>query len=247
MSSTETVFSSGGVGARTPSLDHLQQRVNAAAAYGLCEPVALEVLAAAPLLILLVPPPSVTCGELGWTLDFIVREALYRPADDPAVLFRSVELTRLSTIIQTGCDVVPPHAPLYASDYPSKALEYGGANKVILVLDPKGLQKTFKKVRRTEAPEILDQFRSEYPTEKVIDEEWLWFSKLPAGDGRIGTAYETNYSFFIPGNPHEALLMLFLVGNSPCELRSEFKRSTTHIVADANLLPANKSAGNHHV
>src|SRR3954465_10973972 len=50
--------------------------------------------------------------------------------------------------------------------------------------------------------------------------------ELPLGDGRIETTYETEYSFFIPGDPHEALLMVFLTGNDRNMLRTEFLRQS---------------------
>ena len=227
MSQTETHSAPGPLGSRPPPLDLLQSRVDGAAAYGIGQPAYLEVLADAPYTILVSPHRPANYSDLGATLQFIAGEVLQRSADAPEVLFRSVELSRLHQVIHTGCDVVPSNAPLFASQCASKALEYGGPEKVVMVFDPARLEKTFKKVRKSEPPEFLDQLRADYPSAMELNQEWIWLSKLPPGDGRIGTAYETECSFFIPGKPHEALLMLFLTGNDRNMLQTEFLRHTT--------------------
>jgi hypothetical protein len=202
-------------------LPDLQRQLDTAASYFAFRSVPLEVLTETPLTIL-ISQPCQNCSEnLAVCLEFLAKKALRTDLKSPDLLFRGVELSRLATIIQTRCDVVPSHTPLSAG-YAGKALEYGRANKVVEVFDSQKLERTFKKVRRSEAPEILDQLRQNYPSLKEVDSEWLWFSKLPPGDFRIGTGYEIEYSFFIPGNPAEALLMVFLVGENPEELRAEF-------------------------
>jgi hypothetical protein len=213
-------------GANRSALDRLQSQVDGGAEYGLFPAIDLELVSDAPITILVSPRLRENRADLSAALGFIASKSLQKRIGGTEVLFRAVEITKLGQVIRTGCDVVPSNAPLFASDYASKAWEYGGTNKVVMVFERARLQETFKKVRSSEAPEILRRIRSEYPSAKEIDRDWLWFSRLPLGDGRIATVYETDYSFFIPGNPQEALLMVFLVGTDRDRLRTEFLKQT---------------------
>jgi len=214
--------------------EFLQQQLDKAAGYFGFPTVRIEVLTEAPLTILVSQPGKNSADALDHCLSFVAGKALGRTEDDPNLLFRCVELSRLGQIIQTGCDVFPSHSPLYAA-CSGKALEYGGSNKVVQVFDPDKLQKTFMRVRKSEAPYLLERLNQAYPSSKEIDDEWLWFSKLPPGDFRIGTGYEMEYSFYIPGNPIEALLMIFLVGGETNDLRAEFIKSTSSQFRDEDL------------
>lgn len=210
---------------RIPPLDSLQTEIDSGAEFGLFPAIELELLSDAPVTFL-VSSRNRENADLSAALEFIVNKIYPEFDHAPTALFRSVELPRLGQIIQSGCDVVPTSAPLFASTFASKAWEYGGPDKVVMAFDPARLQATFKKVRKSESPALLDQLRIEYPSAKEMDQDWLWFSKLPPGDGRMGTAYETKYSYFIPGNPREALLMVFLVGNDRELLYTEFLSHT---------------------
>jgi len=205
----------------TPIPD-LWDQIDTATGYFGFPKIQFEVLAEAPLTLLISLPRDNRVSDLGPCLTFLAEKALRRDSDDPPLRYRCVELSRLETIIRTGCDVVPSDSPIYAACL-DKALEYGGYNRVVQVFDPQGLEKTFRKVRKSEAWELSEGFRLTYPSLKEMDGEWLWFSKLPPGDFRIGTAYETEYSFFIPGDPLKALLMVFLVGDDPHEIRAAWR------------------------
>jgi hypothetical protein len=54
--------------------------------------------------------------------------------------YRGVALNRLPTILRTGVDTEPTHGVFWSSDRIGKALEYGGRDKVVLVLDPRRLR-----------------------------------------------------------------------------------------------------------
>jgi hypothetical protein len=207
-------------------LDQLQGHIDESVKWGVCSDVDLAILADTPYTILVTFRTPKKSAELMGGLKFIASKALQRKVDAPALLFRSVDIEQLGQVFRTGCDVVPSDAPLYATEYGGKALEYGGTDKVIMVFDPSKLQKTYKRASRAESTEVLNQLRKEYPSVIEIDPDWLWFSKLPPGDARIGSSYETEYSFFIPAAPREALLMVFVVGNDRHSLRAEFLRQT---------------------
>jgi hypothetical protein len=203
--------------------DDLQRQVDAAAEYGLFSPIEVEALATAPFTISVSLRAGGNPNHLDPALGFIARKLVPIKAAPQDFLFRGVPLNRLGHVISNGCDVAPSTAPLFASDSAKKALEYGC---VVLVFDPAKLEKTFKKVRKSESFSTLHQLREDYASEMEFENDWLWFSKLPPGDGRIGSLYEIEYSFFIPGNPHDALQMIFLIGEDPNALRAEFLRCT---------------------
>lgn len=208
---------------KRPEQEFLQQQLDQAARYFGFRPVHLEVLAETPFTILVTQPGRINASAFDHCLTFLAGKALRRNADDLHLLFRSVELARLGQVIRTGCDVIPSTAPMFAA-CSGKALEYGGSNKVVQVFDPTRLEKTFTKVHKSESPKALERLIEKYPSCKEVDGEWLWLSKLPPGDFRIATDYATEYSFYIPGNPLQALMMIFLVGEDPQELRAEFHK-----------------------
>lgn len=198
----------------------LQKEVDAAAAYGIFPPVEVEVLADVLITILVSPKLSEVRTDLSSALEFIAQKLFPRHDDTQNLLFRGVEPTRLSQVQEFGCDVNPSTAPIYASEYAEKAMEYGN---LVMVFDSTKLDKTYRRVPKSESPEILSRLKEEYPTAIEEDEHW-WFSLLPPDNRRTGTLYESHYTFFIPGDPHEALLMIFLMGNDLNSLRAEFQQ-----------------------
>ncbi len=223
------------------SFPQLKKQIDTAAEYFGFPKIQFEVLADAPLTFLISQPTENRVTDLAPCLTFLAGKALKRDIDEPSLLFRGVEIDRLETIVRTGCDVVPSDSPFYAACL-EKALEYGGYNKVVQVFDPQKLDRTFVKVGKSETVERLEELRAAYPSCKDLGGEWFWFSKLPPGDFRIGTAYEMEYSFFIPRNPLDALLMVFLVGNDSHTLQSTWRnlRSTLSKPSCANLEAAKR-------
>jgi hypothetical protein len=232
----EPHFSKGDPNVGRMPLDQLQGHIDVAVEGGICSAVDIEILADTPYTILVASQTREESGELLGGLKFIASKALQRKLDAPKLLFRSVKIERLGHVFRTGCDVVPTDAPIFATEYSGKALEYGGSDKVIMVFDPSKLQKTYKKASKSESPEVLNQLRKEYPSVMEIEPDWLWFSKLPPGDVRIGSSYETEYSFFIPSTPHDALLLIFLVGDDRDRLWAEFLRQTNISAESCGML-----------
>ena len=202
-------------------IDDLQNEVDAVSKLGLFPPTDVEVLASTPITILVSRRASVRSNEsdVSDALDFIADKLLLRQGTAQNILFRGVSRNRLGQIVTFGCDVTSTTEPIFASVYPKKALEYG---ELVMAFDSARLDKTYRKVPKSESPETLNLLRKEYPTVIEEDGNWLWFSRRPPGDGRTGTIYESYYTFFIPGDQHEALLMIFLVGNDRNALRAEF-------------------------
>lgn len=198
----------------------LQSKVNSAAEFGLFPPVEVEVLATDPVTIMVSPKAGGNRSYADDALAFIARGFIPQWTGGQPFLFRGVEMSRLSQIISTGCDVVPSTSPIHATPYPSKALEYGN---VVMAFDAARLDKTFRRVPKSVSLDMLNRLREEYSTMLEVDGD-LWFSRLPPDDVRIGTIYESYYTFFIPGDPREALLVLFLIGDDRDALRAEFRR-----------------------
>lgn len=63
--------------------------------------------------------------------------------------FRAVSLDGLPTVIATGIDVEPSTAPFFSTSDPTKALEYGGLPKLMIVLDENELVPSFQALPRT--------------------------------------------------------------------------------------------------
>ena len=125
---------------------------------------------------------------------------------------RGVGLDRLPLVLASGIDVQPADAVVYVDEL-DKALEYGGEEKLILILDPNNLASTWEEVDASLDPKRLSDLRSRYQTElRSEDGRTVWFSRLPRSDRRVSSDYEVAYARWIPGDPQEALLGLLLVG-----------------------------------
>ena len=163
-----------------------------------------KILADQPICVLLTPERKERNWDLGSEMESIARK-ISNSDLDRKFLFRGVKLERLESVVTSGCDVIPTTSRIFATDYPNKALEYG---EVVMVFDATKLEKTFVGVPKSENAETLSYLRVKYPLEREIGET-LWFSLAPK-DFRFGTSYEEFYSYYIPGNAREALLMIFL-------------------------------------
>lgn len=143
----------------------------------------------------------------------LTERALYNSLNVPRryVEFRGVELGRLPVILATGVDVEPATAPIFASDF-HKAWEYGGWPKVVMAFDGDHLQPTHCEIiiSDTTADEIT-RLMAAYPT-CIHDPagERLWLTRFPETDTRAASPYEAEYARWIPANPFDALLAVFV-------------------------------------
>jgi len=125
--------------------------------------------------------------------------------------FRAVSIDGLRQIKKSGIDVEPTDSPIYC-DFLEKALEYGGWPKVIMGLDPKKLQNTFKEVPADLNPEEFEKLIKIYPTiEKSKDGTKLWLSRLQRDDPHRTKDYEIAYCRWIPGSPWDCLKVVLIV------------------------------------
>ena len=125
---------------------------------------------------------------------------------------RGVGADRLPQVLQTGVDVTPTDAPIWVH-YVDKAVEYGEADKLVEVYDVGQLARSCCEVPVWAPQWKQDRIAASYPTRTVTaDGKRFRFSRLPANDTRMGTAYEVDFCRWIPGDPLEALRLLIVCG-----------------------------------
>lgn len=125
--------------------------------------------------------------------------------------FRSVDLSRLLAILQTGIDVEPPSAPIYLETF-EKAWDYGGFPKVTLALDYNFLDQTYRVVPADTPADKLTELELTFPTRMLVQHGTkYWFSRLASTDRRLNTPYEASFAKWIPGDATKALrgVMIF--------------------------------------
>lgn len=125
--------------------------------------------------------------------------------------FRGVGLERLPTILATGVDVEPTTAPIFVSDF-DKAWEYGGLPKVVMAFDGRHLERTYREVIISDTPaDEIARLMVDYPTRiESLDGERLWLTRFPEMDTRANSSSEVEFARWIPGDPFNALLAVFV-------------------------------------
>jgi len=124
---------------------------------------------------------------------------------------RGVSADRLTYVLKHGIDVDPTDAPIWVSSI-EKAMEYGGWPKLILVLDVKRLDRTFRELATSGDGTERAFLRRTFPTECASEDgSHVWLSRLAPTDRRLATGYEVAYGRWIPGNAREALLAILVV------------------------------------
>jgi hypothetical protein len=125
-------------------------------------------------------------------------------------LFRCVEIGRHRTILSNYIDVEPADAAIFATEYLDKALEYGEWPKLLLILRPDSMSRSFRSVPNTTSPRELAMIQLEYPT--VVDQRdgTLHFSRLKQDNKRLASTYEEAYGWYVSGDPKEALAALVI-------------------------------------
>ena len=125
--------------------------------------------------------------------------------------FRGVALDRLPAILANGVDVEPVTAPIFVSEF-SKAWEYGGWPKAVMAFSRMHLECTYREIiiADTDTDEIT-RLMVDYPT-RIEDQagERLWLTRLPEADARAASSYEREFARWIPGDPFDALLAVFV-------------------------------------
>ena len=144
--------------------------------------------------------------------------------------WRAVRFDRLPTVLASGVDVEPSDAPIYVGDI-GKALEYGGAIKwgareptVLLGFGTDGLDRTFREVRSDIDQAALDRLKETFPNVTLsADGRMLLLSRI--ADRPV--AYEFDYGYWIPGDPLEALRIVFVLGVEDREIGRATRDATS--------------------
>lgn len=176
-----------------------------------------SLLAAQPAPVWATPVDAKTYGHKPPITERALRESF--DVLSPHVEFRGVGFDRLPTIRATGVDVEPTTAPIFVSDF-NKAWEYGDWPKVVMAFDGRHLQYTYREIiiSDTTADEIT-RLMVHYPIRiEDLAGERLRLTRFPETDPRAVSPYESAYARWIPGNPFDALLAVFVFmpeGDSP--------------------------------
>jgi hypothetical protein len=132
----------------------------------------------------------------------------FQAALNPHAEFRGVGLDRLPTILAKGVDVEPTTAPIYVSNL-EKAWEYGGLPKVVMAFDGRHLQRTYREVISDAPDDEIARLMVDYPNRiESRDGKRLWLTRLP--ETSADSSYEVNFARWIPGDPFDALLAVFV-------------------------------------
>ncbi len=119
--------------------------------------------------------------------------------------YRGVPYEKLTQVLKSGVDVEPTDSHIYV-DFIDKAWEYGGWPKIILAFDTDSLKHTYVETTFDINPDEMNRLKVIYPSSLISKNgKSVWLSRLPEGDPRIASTYETQYARYIPGNPFDAL------------------------------------------
>jgi hypothetical protein len=174
------------------------------------------------------PVPLLALGWAGSHLDQAFEQAVFmlgvqlsdafgRDVGWPS--FRCVGLDRLPVLLRSGSDVEPSNSVIFVDRSASKALEYGGNDKLLLLYDPEQLRSSHCEVAADIDPAELAELSKNHPTQLTSkDGTHLWLSRLPEGDRRINSSYEIEYARWIPGDPWQALVGVVALGTDHAAL-----------------------------
>ncbi|MGH3165418.1 MAG: hypothetical protein ACRDN0_05935, partial [Trebonia sp.] len=90
--------------------------------------------------------------------------------------------------------------------------EYGDWPKVVMAFDGMKLKRTFREIVISEVTaDEIEQLMNDYPTCIKDDAgERLWLTRFAATDPRAASPYEYGFARWIPDNPFDALLAVFV-------------------------------------
>ena len=135
-------------------------------------------------------------------------------------LVRGTSYDNLYTVLATGVDVVPSNAPIFCTQLVEKAMEYGwdGRNnptRIILSFYKRAKTKrTFMEISSDTPKNKIENLKKIYPiVDYSTDGRKIFLSRLKESDTRRNTEYELEYGYWIPENPLNALVCLFLLGS----------------------------------
>lgn len=197
-----------------------------------------------------IPFPIAVIGWQGSWLDETLANTLTFLIDDLTCIVakngacgwvRCVGLERLSVILKTGCDIEPTNSVLWLDMFPDKALEYGGDEKVMMIFNLSMTEPSYVKVPANTDAAKLKAWKQNYPTVlSSIDGKELWLSRLPEHDRRVGSPYEVEHARWIPGDPLEALLGIFVLGRNPATLTQSILQhlSNSQVSIEAAMMGA---------
>ena len=130
--------------------------------------------------------------------------------DEFDLLFRSVDKSRLPSVLNNGVDVLPTTDTIYCTAWPSKVLEYIKFDSVIQIFDSSKLNPTWKILNKSTPKEEIQMLKLTYPFEFEINDE-IMLSRFNRNNNQRFSMSEISYCFWIPDNPQDALLGLLII------------------------------------
>lgn len=121
--------------------------------------------------------------------------------------FRGVAFKRLPVVMATGIDAEPSDREIYV-DLFSKALEYGGWPKLMLLLDHDRMAWTTRRLTEDMSPEEVAELRRVYPGET---KDHLGRTVLFRTQRGTLDAYDLSHGRWIPGDPMQVLKALLVI------------------------------------
>lgn len=173
-----------------------------------------------PLYIIAGPYPAESFEIRKFLHQRIFGQWLRDPDDDMLTnspcLVRWVQFDRMPIILRNGIDVEPTSKVLWALNIigADESLRVGGIEKILIVLNPQFLQRSWKEVPASTDQEELETLRRDYPAVFTSEDgDNLWLSRVSTKEHGIHP-YEKQCGFWISGSPWEALRSIYVVGPS---------------------------------
>jgi hypothetical protein len=97
-----------------------------------------------------------------------------------------------------------------AQDF-EKSWEYGAWPKVIMALDGKQLERTYREIPADTPSDEVARLMEDCPT-RIESEtgEYAWLTRFAESNTRATCAYERLYARWVPGDPFDALIAVFV-------------------------------------
>jgi hypothetical protein len=127
-------------------------------------------------------------------------------------LYRGVPLAACERVFANGIDVLPTDAVIWANDL-QKASEYGGQNRLIMILNQSGMRRSYITLDESADAETRRRVEQEYGTEPIIfPKGTIFYSRLAPMDRRRGSPYEVENGWYIPNDPFKVLSGMIVCG-----------------------------------
>jgi len=143
---------------------------------------------------------------------FEVETTMRAQAGVPMVIYRGSSVDRLPLIERVGIDVEPTNQMIFGCYDPTKSLEYG---PLLIALDSTMLRKSWRDVAADASAQEIAEAEAEFGTNFLPARDGSrWYTRGRLDDPMVARPGEQEYGHYIPGDPWEALLGVWLFGDA---------------------------------